>query len=631
MSGIFGIFNRSGKSVSPDIMQGMLSTMSYWNPDETGNWSEGPITLGHTMLWTTPESKHEQLPHATQHDQRKLVITADVRLDNRSELINKLGMLSRAPDLITDTDLLLGAYRKWGESSPEYLLGDFAYAIWDKQEQKLFCVRDHIGIKPFYYYLSDSLFVFCNDLKGLVSHPDISKNINDEAVVNFLANNQLLSPTLTFFNNVQKLPPAHWISITPKFLHKRRYWRVEDTPKLDFPDDSTYTETLRSLLEQAVHDRLRSLYPITSHLSGGLDSSCVAVIASRKLQQNNKSLLAFNWLHEPDNGDDKDHYEWSNSKTIAETEGIEHHYVQINNEYIYYKLKHHNISYGDTTSLWYEFKVRDAATSAGSRTILTGWGGDDFISYPGYSYYSDLFLQGKVTTVLREFIQLVHKNKTKFKPLISAMYKYVFFPLVPRSLYCHLPRSICRDNTIPRVVIENFIPALQKEINKPRALTMQPQPTIRAHMIAHWENGHIQNRIDSWAASSFANRIEYVYPLLDKRVIEFAVGMPPNLFVKNGVVRNIFRTAAEGFLPEKILWGNSKYELRRVKRLISSYKKAFKKWRIDPNNSKLESSYIDLSKVNETIELLLNKENDLLDIPAIEQVLNALLVLRLDR
>lgn len=142
MSGIFGILNRSGKLVDKQIINSMLDAMSYWNPDDSGTWMDGPVAFGHAMLWNTPESKLEHLPNR----QNAYVITMDARLDNREELAEKLEMVDRPMYQITDSDFILSAYHKWGEECPKYLLGDFAFAIWDKKKQQMFCTRDHIGI-----------------------------------------------------------------------------------------------------------------------------------------------------------------------------------------------------------------------------------------------------------------------------------------------------------------------------------------------------------------------------------------------------------------------------------------------------------------------------------------------------
>jgi asparagine synthase (glutamine-hydrolysing) len=142
--------------VEPPTLERMLESVAYRGPDGVGMWSEGPVGLGHRMLHTTPESLHEKLPLVDRTED--LFLTADARIDNRDELIAALGLTGRAREEITDGELILGAYERWGERCPERLLGDFAFAIWDRRKQTLFCTRDHFGVKQLYYYRSDRIW-----------------------------------------------------------------------------------------------------------------------------------------------------------------------------------------------------------------------------------------------------------------------------------------------------------------------------------------------------------------------------------------------------------------------------------------------------------------------------------------
>ena len=126
----------------------------------------GTIGLGHRMLWTTPGSLNEKLPLSNASGD--LIITADARIDNRDELIEALDLNGRLRQTITDSELILAAFERWGEGCPERLLGDFSFAIWDRQKNRLFCARDHMGVKPFYYYLSNKVIVFASEIKALL-------------------------------------------------------------------------------------------------------------------------------------------------------------------------------------------------------------------------------------------------------------------------------------------------------------------------------------------------------------------------------------------------------------------------------------------------------------------------------
>ena len=423
-----------------------------------------------------------------------------------------------------------------------------------------------MGVRQFYYHLSDDLFLFGNDLKGLAQYPDISQKINDEAVANYIVNHQLLSNTLTFFETFKKLPPAHTLTVSNSKMEERCYWRLEDAPKVKVLNAEAYAKKLRELLEEAVYKRMRSDYPITSHLSGGLDSSSIAVLAARKLKEKGEKLLAFNWLHEPGEGDDPEHYEWANSKMIAEAKGIDHHYVSLASEDIYKYMSERDIAYGETATFWYEYPVREATQKRGSRTILSGWGGDESATYHGQSFYADLLMHGKFSRLFKELIVRAKKRKG-LKPILSFIYHQLLIPLAPRNLYCKMPKITCNEAIFP-FIKDEFMPMVKKENNRYQILTMQPQKTIREHMLAYWKNGHIQSRIESWEAASVNSHLEYAYPLLDKRILELIINVSAEFFINNGKGRYIFHLAVKDFLPKKIVSVQKIYEPNRVNRLV---------------------------------------------------------------
>ena len=149
-------------------LERMNSILAHRGPDGAVVWHNGVVGLGHRMLHTTPESLREVLPLVNRG--ADLVITADARIDNREELIASLDLKHRPAAELADSELILAAYEKWGDHSPEKLLGDFAFVIWDGRQRSLFCARDHFGVKPFYYfYRPGHLFAFASEIKGRCS------------------------------------------------------------------------------------------------------------------------------------------------------------------------------------------------------------------------------------------------------------------------------------------------------------------------------------------------------------------------------------------------------------------------------------------------------------------------------
>ncbi len=613
MSGIFGIFNRNGNPAEEKTVHTMLDTMSYREPNDRGVWIDGPVALGHTMLWNMPESKLEHLPNEQDHH----VITIDARLDNREELIEKLDLSDRPLEQVTDSNFILAAYKKWGEECPKYLLGDFAFAIWDEKNQQIFCARDHIGIKPFYYHLDDEKFIFANNIRGIISHPQISKTFDDRAIAIYLIEGQLIDPDLTFFESVRQLRPATSLIVSAENIKKNTYWRIEESPPVHFDSIEEYSDKLRELLEDAVRVRIRSDYPIASHLSGGLDSSVIAVLAARFLRSEEKPLHTYNWIPFLENGDDPDYWEWKNSKKIADKEQINHYHLNMNAHNITDIYESLDISSNDTITFWYEHLVQKAAKKHNVRVMLSGWGGDDLISHNGYSHVASLFWSGKLKHAFSVLYAESSNAKYPWLSLLRKFYRQIVLLVIPEQFSCLIGKDCDAQNPL-QYLKSDFIKSFKEFKRNGKFLN---KIGVHKYQLNAYNYGHIQTRIDSWNASGFSNGIEYRYPLLDKRVVEFSVGIPAELYRQNGINRFLFRYATKGIIPDKIRLSNTKYEPKRVNLfyhlLFHAQKHYMEDMRINSGN--ISSRYIDVDSLLKDIEMF-NINNTIISEKEIEKL-----------
>ncbi|HET9712015.1 MAG TPA: asparagine synthase-related protein, partial [Pyrinomonadaceae bacterium] len=201
-----------------------------------------------------------------------LSITADARIDGREELIAKL---PRAPETQNDSELILLAYETWGEDCLKHLIGDFAFAIWDSRSRRFFCARDHFGVKPFFFTHVANTFKFSTNLNSLRTGSDA---LNETAIGDYLlfGLNQDLSTTT--FREIQRLPPAHSLTLHNGSLSIRRYWTPDTSKEVRYRDSDSYVERFNELLQRAVRDRLRARRVAVS-MSGGLDSTSLAAVA----------------------------------------------------------------------------------------------------------------------------------------------------------------------------------------------------------------------------------------------------------------------------------------------------------------------------------------------------------------
>jgi asparagine synthase (glutamine-hydrolysing) len=282
MSGIAGIVTFDGTPANPDLIRRMTDSMAFRGPDHQGVWIDGPAGLGHTLLRTTLESANERQPATLD---RVVWITADVRLDARTELIARLQSLGRdALPSTNDAELILHAYHAWGDACAEQLLGDFAFAIWDGRRRSLLCARDHFGVKPFFYARVDAGIVFSNTLDCVRLHPGVGDALNEVAIGDFLLFGSNQEPTTTTFAGIQRLAAAHSLSCEEGALRLTRYWTLPGNGRIRYRRSDEYIDHFRELLRAAVADRLR-VRRVGVWMSGGLDSTSITATAHQLLSE----------------------------------------------------------------------------------------------------------------------------------------------------------------------------------------------------------------------------------------------------------------------------------------------------------------------------------------------------------
>jgi asparagine synthase (glutamine-hydrolysing) len=265
MSGICGIFQRNGAPVTPARLERMMTAMASWGADGQGTWCDGPVALGHSLVHTTPESRYESLP--LQSPAPAVVLTVTSRLDNRDELADALGIAPPDRATLPDSTLILKAYGAWGEACPARLLGDWAFALWDTRQRRLFLARDQHGNTGLFYYCTPHCFAFASCLAGLLALPEVPRQPHAFSIAQLLVS-WPGDGRATPYADLWHVPPAHAMVVTPDRMTMRQYWAVEATPALRLASDAEYIEAFLDLYTAAVRCRLRSIRPVGILLSG---------------------------------------------------------------------------------------------------------------------------------------------------------------------------------------------------------------------------------------------------------------------------------------------------------------------------------------------------------------------------
>ncbi len=557
MSAIFGLFQRKAGDVS-DGLRAMRSVLGAYGPDGCVEWTNGAIGLGHQqMLVTAIESQHDVLPRYD--DATRLAVTADVHLDNRAALGNALGITYLERAGLSDSEFILRAYRRWGRDCPDYLLGDFAFAIWNPQAQELFCARDHIGVKPFYYSLTRKHFVFASDINGVLAAPGVSDQFDEAYVAASLIDKFFTPNNRTFYQAVRKLPPGHTLTVQPDAVHLEQYWFPERAPTVRYASDADYAAAFLEIYTQAVHDRLRSTYPVGVHLSGGLDSSSIAVLAAREQRrQGRPPPPAFCWQPPPPAGIPQPDSEYTLIQAICAQEGLRAYYQSPGPEDILTTFRRDVTREPTVGTLLNEQVVQKQAAGQGIRVLLSGWGGDEGAAFNGRGYYPGLLLQGHWRQLYRESrVRTGH-------PL-----RFILMTAVLPLLHYKAPKLVGKiwqgEWSIPD---PPFIhPDFSRRIKPLRAKPYR-ETGARETQLQLLDDGYVTARLEAWAASGAQHNIVYRYPLLDRRLLEFALGLPAEQFRRGRWNRWLMRNALQDILPPEICWNSSKNDPIRVQALL---------------------------------------------------------------
>lgn len=565
MSGIAGIYNTAGLPVERATIARMMAPLAHRGPDGHGIWTTGSVGLGHQQLCTTPESVHEHLPLT--HQSGQFTITADARIDNRRELQAQLMPDNSADTPITDTDLILAAYEKWGSDCPVRLVGDFAFAIWDAVAQKLFCARDCIGVKPFYYHHVPTFFAFASETKALLSLPEIPCRLNETRVADHLVG-IFEDKAITFYEGIYRLPPAHSLTLDHHGLRIRRYWRFDPETELHLDSDAAYAEAFRAIFTEAVHCRMRSAFPVGSTLSGGLDSSSIVCTARSLVQPGNQPLHTFSALFTGLPEVDRRRIDESSYiQTVVNQGDLTPHYVQADQLGPLHELDQVLDCQGEVflaPNQYIHWALYKLASAHQVRVFLDGIDGDTTISH-GLENFAELTRTGRWWTLRREARHLAAHANANFPPW-RIVWQYGLEPLLPtwvrrgRHKLSRQRQPEWAEGSAIKAAFSQRI-GLAARMDALLARDYQPFRTARHTHWQSFEAGLIPYTLElaDRAAAKFG--IEPRYPFFDRRLMSFCLSLPADQKLRQGWTRWILRRSMQDILPPRVQWRTLKANL----------------------------------------------------------------------
>ena len=554
MSGITGIFRRDGKDVDPVDIKKMNDKIAHRGPNGSRVWCEGPVALGHQMLHTTPESLHETLPF--EDEESGLVITADARIDNRKDLAPRLGIEDN--EYVSDSYFILKAYEKWGEKCPEELLGDFAFAIWDKKKEQLFCTRDHMGVKPFYYYLSKNGFFFATEIKAIISISEVPIKLNKVKMADsliFLFNDK----RITFYDNIFRLPPAEIFFINFDDYSSIKYWKLDINKEIHMDSDEEYAKSFLEIFKSAVDCRIRSAFPLGSFLSGGLDSSSIVCTAKKILAE--KGDIPFHTFSATfDDRPECDEQYYINK--VLKNRGIIPYFIKADKlsplSEIDKVLWHLEEPFS-TVNLYMHWHIHQKASNKGIRVLLDGFDGDTTLSH-GEKFLIDYFKSFQWNKGLKEFwihSERVKANATKKQFIFSFFLPFIPLPLIDLlKSFPYFPKGLSGNYDLVNKKLANETNVKRRLDNYQTQLRTASRSSKSFH---HFKlNSGLEYPLELMDKIAGAASIEPRYPFFDLRLIEFCLALPLEQKISNGWTRIVLRRAMETILPPEIQWRSDK-------------------------------------------------------------------------
>lgn len=562
MSGICGIVSLTADQPSLTDIEEIIRLLERRGPDATNHWLGDRAVLGNTLLATTPEAILEKLPLT--EGSAGCTITADARLDNRQDLITKLGLLGSSSKL-GDGELILRAYLQWGHDCPNQLIGDFAFAIWDPRSETLFCARDHMGMRQLiYHHQPGRLFVFATEVDAVVCHPLVIPVLNSDRIGDYLGNMEGADLTSTFYAGVYRLPPAHILKVDASGLAVQRYWHLKAPPPLLLPSDEAYADAFLEVFSEAVGCRLRGLGQVGAMLSGGLDSnSVVAMALELQAKEGLGPLPTFSAVGpDPETCIETRTILAATRLPARAATSVDHTDLgEMESQLVALTMDSAEPFDGSMTLVR---AVYLAARRAGINVVLDGVASDAVLSCNLYP--SILLRRGRIGAAIKEV-----RGEQRYWGAVYPAWRellragwHAFLPApIKRMRFWAGRRKADRDFiaqveiTAPTLVLHGAL-LRRKKSQKQALLRDQIDALTQVRAITNPDQVVGRERYDRVAS---ALQIEPRDPFLDIRMIDFCLSLPREQLQRDGWSKWILRNAMSRLLPPQIVWRLGKQHL----------------------------------------------------------------------
>ncbi len=556
MCGIAGILLHSTNSGASVHLKKMTDAIAHRGPDGEGHWAntKGSVHLGHRRLSIIDLSNNaaQPMPYSNRYH-----IVHNGEIYNYIEV--KLFLQSKGYRFTTqsDTEVILAAYDYWKEKCLQQFDGMFAFAIWDEKEEQLFAARDRFGEKPFYYYEDEEHFIFSSEMKALWAI-GIEKKTDEKMLLNYLTLGYVqncVGKEQTFFESIYSLPPSHYLTVgaSKKSLKITKYWSINKEIKIDI-NATDAIEKFTELFNNSVNKRLRSDVSIGTSLSGGLDSSAIAVTIN---QQKNTSLTAeklqtFSAVFPGFENDESKHIDIVTEKIALENFKINPTADQLINDFE--KLCYHQEEPFQSSGIYAQYKVFELAKHHQVKVLLDGQGSDEILA--GYPRYIHWYLQEVLSRHKLGETQIERNAFRKNNQPFNWDIKNYFAAFLPSHAAIQLEKKEYKKTIHHPDISNEFFRLLNgrdwEGIHKPIVTKLND--------ILHFNTAEmgLEELLRFADRNSMAHGREVRLPFLNHELVEFIFSLPSKLKMHDGWTKFLLRKAMDKKLPDEIVWRKDK-------------------------------------------------------------------------
>ncbi len=540
MCGISGIIDRQNRPIAAAEIERITDLVAHRGPDGCGYFFGPNFALGHRRLAILDLSEAGKQPMSYLE---KYVVVYNGEIYNYVELKDELVRLGYCFGTRTDTEVLLAAYDKWGADCVAHFNGMWAFALYDRERNLLFCSRDRFGVKPFYYAEINDRFLFGSEIKQIIeffSH----RRANLRVLLNYLILGFEDYNQETFFENVFKLLPGHslFYDLQSHSYEIRRYYSVQADPHFAELSESEAVALYRAELERSVTIRLRSDVKVGTCLSGGLDSSAIASLAAERYHVPAGARFSAITAKSVDEMNDESRY----AELVARRADLDWNVIAPNQADFLHALD--RVIYAQeepfgSPSIAFQFFVMQKAREINCPVLLDGQGGDETLL--GYERYYPTYLQSlPLASWVRAFANSTRNSKLSKSQLLSYIL-YFSNPAVRR-------RWLQRKNTFVKSEFREWVDwdllvSVSQEYKNLFSMQKTELETIQLPHLLKYED-----------RNSMHFSIETRLPYLDYKLVELALSLSPHLKIKDGWTKYVLRKAIEDRLPQEVAWRRHK-------------------------------------------------------------------------